>query len=109
MHLSEFEFMQLHRECSRLFVLHDLSLGDLLMSNLSTMIENTWTWAKQHGKVYTHQVNKAEYVDLDVDTTRERQNQRSTEIESSSAFVTEDWGRLSVGDLLLRWVLETRL
>lgn len=86
---------------------HSSLLGDLLMSNLSTMIENTWAWAKQRGKVYTHQVNKAEYVDLDVDTTRERQNQRTSEFESKSSFLTEVWGCLSLGVVLLECVLET--
>lgn len=43
------------------------------------MVENTWAWAKGQGKVYTHPINKAEYVDLDVEKCRETQHARVRE------------------------------
>lgn len=42
---------------------------------LSSMIANAWQWAASKGKVYTHPVNKAEYIDIDVDSCREKQTQ----------------------------------
>lgn len=54
------------------------------------MIENTWTWANQQGKVYKHPVNQAEYVDLDVDSCREKQKRTVSELQSQSHFVSED-------------------
>ena len=40
----------------------------MILPHLSTMIANAWAWATTHGKVYTHPVNKAEYIDIDVDS-----------------------------------------
>ena len=57
---------------------------------LSQMVEHTWAWAQAQGKVYTHPINKAEYVDLDVDRCKETQHARVREIASSSAFKLED-------------------
>lgn len=54
------------------------------------MVENTWPWATNQGKVYTHPINKAEYVDLDVEQCRETQRARVQEIASSSAFDLKD-------------------
>ena len=58
------------------------------------MVENTWAWAKGQGKVYTHAINKAEYVDLDVEKCRETQHARVREIASSSAFQLKDMFRV---------------
>ena len=57
--------------------------------HLSAMIENTWKWAAQKGKVYRHPINQAEYIDLDVDSVREKQNYRASEFETASCFATE--------------------
>ena len=56
---------------------------------LSTMIENTWKWAAQRGKVYRHPINQAEYIDIDVDSVREKQNYRASELETAACFATE--------------------
>lgn len=53
------------------------------------MIENAWKWAAQNGKVYRHPVNQAEYIDIDVDSVRERQKQRVSELSTAATFVTE--------------------
>lgn len=55
-----------------------------------TMIENTWKWAAQRGKVYRHPINQAEYIDIDVDSVREKQNYRASELETAACFATED-------------------
>ena len=56
---------------------------------LSTMIENTWKWAAQRGKVYRHPINQAEYIDIDVDSVCEKQNYRASELETAACFATE--------------------
>lgn len=86
----------------------DLTVAELLMCcmtvvtmsfgfwefSLSQMVEHTWAWAKGQGKVYTHPINKAEYVDLDVEKCRETQHARVREIASSSAFQLKDMFRV---------------
>ena len=54
------------------------------------MIENTWAWAQQRGKVYKHPINQAEYCDLDVDKVRERQVSRMSEVQAVAACSVED-------------------
>lgn len=56
----------------------------------STMVENAWQWAATQGKVYKHPINKAEYIDIDVDRVKEKQNQRVAELSASSQFAVED-------------------
>lgn len=54
------------------------------------MVENAWQWAATQGKVYKHPINKAEYIDIDVDRVKEKQNQRVAELSASSQFAVED-------------------
>jgi len=57
---------------------------------LSQMIANAWAWAASKGKVYTHPVNKAEYIDIDVDSCREKQTKSESTIAAESGFSMED-------------------
>ncbi len=62
----------------------------MILTHLSTMIANAWAWAATQGKVYTHPVNKAEYIDIDVDSCRETQDKRVSELSAQSSFACED-------------------
>ena len=77
----------------------------MILPHLSTMIANAWAWATTHGKVYTHPVNKAEYIDIDVDSSPERQDERMSELSAQSTFVAEDGNTFiaTIDWLLLLW------
>ena len=60
------------------------------LSAPSQMVENAWQWAAAQGKVYTHPINKAEYIDIDVDRVKEKQSQKVAEMSASSHFAVED-------------------
>lgn len=57
-------------------------------------MENAWQWAAAHQKIFTHPINKAEYIEINVDQEREKQTRRSSELSSSCSFVLEDHGYL---------------
>ena len=52
------------------------------------MIEHTWKWAAEHGKLFTNPVNGAEYANIPVDSTKEktRMSQQSWTLRSQATF-----------------------
>lgn len=56
------------------------------------MIDHAWAWAKLHGKHFKHPINQAEYIEIELDTEREKKTTKGTELETSVAFTLEDCG-----------------
>ena len=59
-------------------------------------MENAWQWAAAHSKIFTHPINKAEYIEINVDQEREKQTRRSSELSSSCSFSIEDHRNLQL-------------
>lgn len=53
-------------------------------------MENAWQWAAAHQKLFTHPINKAEYIEINVEQEREKQTRRSSELSSSVSFSLEE-------------------
>lgn len=54
------------------------------------MIDNAWAWAKLNGKHFKHPINQAEYIEIELDTEREKKTTKGTELQTSVAFTLED-------------------
>lgn len=57
---------------------------------LRTMIKNQWNFAEQHGLIYTHPENGAQYVECDVEDTTTDTNERSSLLTLSAQAGFED-------------------
>lgn len=66
------DFDVLHVELSFLCLWPDMQCMEL-----SSMVENAWTWAAQNGKLEKNPINGAEYAHLPVDKVRWRTNEQS--------------------------------
>ena len=54
------------------------------------MIKNAWERAGEKGLIYTHPVNKAEYVNLDVDSFKATTKLQKNEMKMEAALTVED-------------------
>jgi hypothetical protein len=54
------------------------------------MIKNAWEWAEKRGLIYTHPVNKAEYVKLDVDSFRATTTLHKNDMRMGVSMTVED-------------------
>lgn len=57
------------------------------------MIENTWKWAKQNGKIITHAISGGEFVEIDVEHLKKVTNEEGHRMTQTAAghFQVGEW------------------
>lgn len=81
--------------CSKFYLVYILACAMVWLLQYSkylrAMISNAWAWAAVNGKLFTHPINKAEYIEIELDVEKEKKTTRGSELTTTATFSLEDY------------------